>query len=438
MRRFALLLLLLGPYMAGAQTGPIVRAKFVPAGSAIVGEPVRLQVEILVPNFFTGAPEFPAFDMDGAIVTLSDDRPEHFNEQVNRATFAGIRRFYLIYAEQPGTFALPAVVISVPYAAKPPETTVANLQLPPMHLSAILPPQARNLDYFLPTSRLTLTQQWSKSISQLRAGDSASRTITVTTQKAKAMLIPPIAFSVPDGVSVYLQATSVDDEKNATGAFTRGVRTERATYVFARPGDYVLPEIEITWWNLSSRKLITAKLPSAEVHVTQDTAYRSEVPPEAETAVAAQPATPGWRSYLRISRRYLPVFVLTAVLAWIFWRCHAKLVAYCRSSVARHRDSEAGHWHRLTRALSANDASRSYTSLLAWLRRLGLPLAVFQSNAGDPLLDRQIELLARTLFEPAGITLWNGRALQSSLTRHRRFAAASAAKSRYLPPLNPN
>jgi len=434
---FSCALALMCTATAYGQPGPTVRAKFVPATSVIVGQPIQLQVEVLVPNFFTGAPEFPPIEIDGAIVTLSEDRPEHFTEQISGITFAGIRRFYIVYTEQPGTFTTPPVEISVPYAAKPPETTVAKLPLPRLRLAAALPPEARHLDYFLPTSRLTLTQRWSRPLTQIRAGDSISRTITVATQKTKAMLIPPVALSAPDGVSVYPQSPSVNDERSAIGEFTQGVRTERATYLFTKAGDYVLPGIEITWWNLSSQRLVTSRLPPAKLHVSDNPAYASELPPEPEPAAPLQPVAPAWRSYLPFFGRSVLVLAIFAGLVWFLWRLWPRLVSGYGSLAANCRDSEAGHWRRLKLALSSNDAARSYASLLAWLRRQGLSLEEFHARASDATLDQQIATLSQTLFKKTGKAPWNGRALLASLSAHRQLATVSDTRSGDLPPLNP-
>jgi hypothetical protein len=422
---------------AQSEPSPIVRAKFVPANHVIVGEPVHLQVDVLVPNFFTGAPDFPSFEMEGAIVTLSDDRPEHFNAQVNGTTYAGIRRFYSIYAERPGDLATPAVNISVPYATQPPDTTVAKLQLPQLHLSAALPAEARNLDYFLPTFHLTLTQKWSGPLNQLRTGDSVSRTVTIGAEKTKAMLIPPIALSAPDGVRIYPRSPAVDDEKSALGEFTQGVRTERATYLFTKPGDYLLPEITIAWWNLASKKLVTSRLLATKIHVLESAGYVSEIPPAAEPAVPVQQAGRDWRWYLPVIFVGVAVVAIVALLACIFWRWWPALACRYGLFVAGRRDSERGHWNRLKRALKQNDAQQSYALLLAWLRCTGLSLEAFRLRAAEHQLDRQIAILSETLFQQKEKMEWDGLALLTALSKHRP-AAPTMKKSRHLPALNPH
>src|ERR1700754_2688501 len=95
-RLFAALVLVLGSLHLVAQS-PVARAHLEPASGIMVGQPVRLVVSVLVPNYFTGAPDFPEFEMENAIVVLPQDRPEHSNAQLNGVSYAGITQIYVIY-----------------------------------------------------------------------------------------------------------------------------------------------------------------------------------------------------------------------------------------------------------------------------------------------------------------------------------------------------
>jgi hypothetical protein len=178
-----------------------------------VGQPVRLVVEILVPNFFTGSPDFPEFEIENAIVVMPQERPEHATEQINGITYAGIIETYSLYPQQPGNFHLPHALLTVPYAINPPKTTVAQVSLPSLTFHADLPAEARGLDYFLPTTQLTMKQKWNVPLKNLRAGDAIERTITVTANKMQAMLIPPLPTAAPDGIRVYQTEPTVSDQK---------------------------------------------------------------------------------------------------------------------------------------------------------------------------------------------------------------------------------
>jgi hypothetical protein len=445
MRKLLLFVLLFAPSLLQAQTGgtqPILRAKVVPADKVIVGQPVRLVVEVLVPNYFTGAPNFPPFELDGAIVTLSDDRPEHFNEQINGITFAGIRRFYLIYAEQPGKFVIPSVTISVPYASKPPETTKANLNLPALTFTAALPvgatAGAKGLDYFLPTTQLTIRQQWSAPLSHLRVGDSLSRTVVVTAQKMQAMLIPPLELSAPEGVRVYPKNPEVEGKKSPIGEFLAGVRTERASYVFTRAGDYTLPAVEISWWDLTAQKMKTSKLPAVEIQVNGADSYVSELPPEPPQGPAPTSRN-NLRDYLPVALKAALALLLLAVVVFLVYRLGPPLLG--RITAARHRrqESEPAYWRRLNQALHRNDASHSYALLLAWIRRAhgDMSLSEFLETSADPQLNQQILALSQTLYAPNTKASWDGQFISKLLSRRRKVASPAVASNALLPPLNP-
>src|SRR5262249_9052287 len=106
--RHAVALLLAVTLRAQGKPGaPIIRAHLNPATSVLVGEPVRATVEVLVPSFFTSAPEFPSFQIKSAFVVQSNDRPAHLNEQIGGESYAGLSQDYLIYPQAPGQFNLP-------------------------------------------------------------------------------------------------------------------------------------------------------------------------------------------------------------------------------------------------------------------------------------------------------------------------------------------
>jgi hypothetical protein len=168
---FLALLTVLRALDVAAQT-PVVRAQLQPAEDILVGQPVRLVVSVFVPNYFTGSPDFPEFEIPNAIVVLPQDRPQNTNEQIGGLTYAGITETYIIYPQQPGDFQLPLAQITISYASSPPKSTVAHVSLPALAFHADIPAAAKNLDYFLPTTRLTIDQKWSPALKNIRAGDS--------------------------------------------------------------------------------------------------------------------------------------------------------------------------------------------------------------------------------------------------------------------------
>jgi hypothetical protein len=257
----------------------------------------------------------------------------------------------------------------------------------------------------------------------------------------QAMLIPPMQLTAPDGVRVYPKGPTVEDEKSVNGVFTQGVRTEKASYVFTKAGDYVLPQIEITWWDLTTKKLTSSKLPATKIHVTDTSAYVSELPPEQETPTPSPMSHRNWRYYFPIAATSCIVLLILAILAWAVSRWGSKLSFHYRAFISNRRESEPAHWRRFKQACVRNDASQSYALLLVWLRRANLAMTLdeFQQRSADPRLNQEISILSSTLFgaEGKGNAAWNGRDLYAAVARHRRNSVSTEAVLTHLPPLNP-
>jgi hypothetical protein len=126
------------------------------------------------------------------------------------------------------------------------------------------------------------------ALKNLRAGDTVERTITITAAMTQAMLIPPLPFAAPDGIRVYPEEPSVQDQKTERGVFVSGRRMQSAKYFIQKAGDYTLPAIELKWWNLSTKRMETAILPAVHFTAAANTTYVGELPPEPEAATVVQ------------------------------------------------------------------------------------------------------------------------------------------------------
>ena len=420
--------------------GPIVRARLEPAKDIIVGQPVKLVVTVLVPNYFAGSPDFPELEIENAIVVLPQDRPQNSNEQIGSSTYAGITETYTIYSQQSGDFRIRPAEISVKYANAPPNSTVAHVPLPSISFHADVPAAARGLDYFLPTTRLTMTQKWSSPLTRVRAGDSVTRTITVTASRMQAMLVPPLPMSAPDGIRVYQSDAAVEDRKSDRGEFLFGRRTQSAQYLIQKAGDYTLPAVELKWWNLATNRLVTATLPAVHFTALPGPAAVTELPPAQEVATTPppKPLTP-WKKYRHWAEVFLPIGLALVLLGWMAYRFVPRLYRRLVALNKVRKQSERAYFSSLRRSCQAGDARETYHWLLKWLARFhpGVSLQGFLVLANDQTLTAEIDRVTALLFtEKAGAGDWNGKPLWNELKRYR----VSCKKISYSPdlaPLNP-
>lgn len=406
---YLLALLLTRPCVA--QT-PVVRAHFEPAKNILVGQPVRLVVSVFVPNYFTGSPDFPEFEIENAIVVLPQDRPQNSNEQINDFTFAEITETYTIYPQQQGDFQLPPAEIAVSYARTPPKSTVTHLTLPALAFHADVPAAAKDLDYFPPTTQLTIQEKWSAPLKNLRAGDSVERTITVTATRMQAMLIPPLPLQAPNGIRVYPDEPSVQDQKTDRGEFVFGRRTQSAKYFIQKEGDYTLPAIELRWWNVSTNRLVTATLPAAHFTAVANPNYSVELPPEPEQVPLAQPKHVSfWTKHKFWIRIAAPCCIAALFLLWLGWIYLPRIGVRLQAWRMRHKHSEPMYFHDLQSACKGNHASEAFTSLLKWLTcaHPGATIQEFVNSTADSTLSSEIDRLGASLFGNARGSTWEGK-----------------------------
>lgn len=420
---------------------PFVRAHVEPADHIVVGQPVRLVVEVLVPNYFLGSPQFPDLEIKNAIVVAPQERAENFSERSGSATFAGIRQSYFLYTEQPGTFHIPHAVVGVKYADAPPHATQTNVPFPDVTFRAELPAAADGMSYFLPTTKLVVQQRWSSPLSDVRTGQTVERTITVTADRLQGMLIPPAPLDAPDGLRAYPGEPVVLDQKNDRGDFLGGKRVDTVKYLIQKPGDYALPPVQLSWWDLSSNRLRTETLPAVHFTATPDPSYTAELPPEVEPAAAPQtmsanPWKPYWH-WLRASW-YWPLGAIAVI--WAFARWLPRIFHSLRIRRDALRESEAAYFRKLIHTCEGNDARSSYAALLRWLNRTdsNQSLDEFIQRSGDAVLRNEIATLGAALYSSAPSSSWNGHRLAQSLREARGRARRKIREaSKPLPELNP-
>jgi hypothetical protein len=427
--------------LTAAAQGPVVRARLEPAKGILVGQPVRLVVSIFVPNYFTGTPDFPEFEIENAIVVLPQDRPQNSNTQINGVSYAGITETYVIYSQQAGDFHLPLAQIAVPYAVSPPKSATAHVALPTLSFHADIPAAARDLDYFLPTTSLTIRQTWSSPLKNLRAGTSIERTITVTATQMQAMLIPPLPLDAPEGIRVYPEEPVVNDQKTDRGDFVYGRRTQTAKYFIQKEGAYTLPPIELKWWNLSSNRLVTATLPAVHFTAASNPDFIAELPPEpVVTSVTPVRKVNFWKRYRSTAMLTALSFLAVFIVAWIIWRFLPYIDRNVRVWRERHSHSEAAYFHHLRRACIRSDATQSYIWLLKWLA-VAHPRTSLQQmleREDDLTLSSAINDLAAVLFEKnTSDKQWNGKKLAKILSKYRKAHTASPSGRPRLGGLNP-
>lgn len=320
---------------------------------------------------------------------------------------------------------------------------MASPSLPSLTFQAEIPSSARNLPYFLPTTRLSISEKWSRPFKNLQTGDSIERTITVTASKMQAMLIPSLPLDQPDGLRVYPGEPIVRDQKTTRGDFIYGQRTETAKYLIQKPGTYRLPSVQLQWWNISTHRLVTATLPATTFSAVVNPNYTAELLPPQIQVVAPAKEINSWRRYRSKLRFAIQIFLSALVfvlLAWLLRLAFKKVSGWWQYW----KSSESAQFLRLLHAAYTNKARRTYSCLLQWSGMIfpGVSMEEALQASGDTVLVSEVEALAASLYGTATSrnSEWKRGQLAARLKqlrhdyRSRRYSRATRSR---LSALNP-
>jgi hypothetical protein len=414
-----------------------------------VGQPVSVRVEVLVPSWFTGAPSWPNVDLPDAF-TIFRSSGYNLSDRIDGQSWAGQARYYIVYPQRPGSYEIDEIPIEVRYSVDGRTNTVV-VSPPRLAFEAVLPPEAAGLSYFIATSDLDIDQSFDVEPDTLRVGEAFQRTITVTVQNAMGMVVPPLARDTIPGVGVYASPPVVEENSAERGEAIIGTRVESITYVAESEGDYVVPAIELAWWDLNARRLRRDSLAAIELTVVPAPTAAAIPLPADEFEEAAPDSKRPRVSVAALLKRWGPPGVALIALVWFFVRLGRRIGPRIRSRVAEWRheraESEATYFRRFQSAARSGDARAAWRELTVWLDRIhavagAVSVREFVQRSGDPELQSEIDALDRLLFagveEPAAS--WSGERLARCASRARRHSCSGSGTADRLataPELNP-
>jgi len=112
---------------------------------------------------------------------------------------------------------------------------------------------------WLPSSNLVLEETWSNSLQGLETGDAITRNLRVRADGLSSSLLPDIQYIETESLKFYPDQPSREDLANQNGV--TGIRSQGTAIVANEGGDFVLPALEIPWWNTLTDNLEYARLP---------------------------------------------------------------------------------------------------------------------------------------------------------------------------------
>ncbi|GGB95427.1 hypothetical protein GCM10011352_21900 [Marinobacterium zhoushanense] len=170
---------------------------------------------------------------------------------------------YAIFPDQAGPLIIDGPRLEL---SGTPEQDLIELQGETLEVEILEPAHKSTLGIWLPAERLSLEESWTPP-QNLRPGDRFTRELTLTVTGIPADKLPQLMPLQNDDVYVELQDVSLTESSSQFGL----VSTRRETVVIEPlgAGDFILPAIDLHWWDVGLDRGRHAALPARQFHVSQ-------------------------------------------------------------------------------------------------------------------------------------------------------------------------
>lgn len=308
---------------------------------------------------------------------------------------------------------------------------------------------------WLPSTNVTLDEQWNRDPDQFKVGEPITRTLTLKAEGLMASQLPAMLNEPTDNrLKYYPDQPVLDDEKQGAGITAE--RTETAAVVVSEGGEITVPAVRIPWWDVTTDTLKYAEIPmrrfivAASDEVEKNQRARSEaIETNNATATDESGGIPAADSNTRVSYFWVAASALllisTVVFALLWWFTRAQLhrLTSTNSQVEARRESarkkEKQAWQQVLAAGESADLSQLRDALLTW-GRLYFPAANIKAikdisrQINIDTLDDQLLKLDAALYNGKS-EQWHPAELMQQLSAWRQSATVKQKKGEILQPL---
>lgn len=332
--------------------------------------------------------------------------PRTYEKDINGIRHGVIEIRYALFPQKSGTLTIPAQLFSATTATPSNGDYYGSrfgksmqVKSPTIPLQVKPKPAEYPADApWLPASNLTLVEAWSPDPQDAELGEALTRSLLLKAEGLSSTQLPPIESPQVPGLRHYPDQPSLSNEVTNNGV--NGSREQREALVATRAGDFLLPAVELIWWNTTEDRLERSTLPERALHVAENPDLQQPAVESADTPQSGKQVQL-WPWQLSSA-----VLALSTLLGFGLW-------LRARNQPAVIRPPQTGPTPRsllddLKRACLANDTQTTRHALDAWARQQPETLADMAARF-VPLSDA-LDGLNGALYSETG-QRWQGEAL---------------------------
>jgi len=230
---------------------------------------------------------------DAVVEKLGEDTK--YNSQYQGENYIVIERKYAIFPQKSGHLEIkPLILIADIITANQPQfngffnrqsTRTQRVESEAIHLDVQPVPVEMKDTVWLPAEQVYLEEKLPVKTAEIKVGEPVTRTITLLAKGVTASALPEInTYKIPAYLKAYPDQPVIKEQGKADGMIA--FREEKVALIPSKAGTYILPAIEIPWWNTKTNKKEIARL--AERHIVAVAAAVTDISViPTQTAVSA-------------------------------------------------------------------------------------------------------------------------------------------------------
>ncbi|MEX0962564.1 MAG: BatD family protein [Pseudohongiellaceae bacterium] len=217
-------------------------------------------------------PQFTEPEMEDSVIQLIGS-PNQYEQLIDGERYGVYEKRYVIFPQRSGPLEIPDILFRGEVTDGSSNFVFRNLNT--RRVTAFIegitidvkerPAAMQNTTFWLPVSNLTLEENWSTDLNDLRVGDSVVRTVTMTAEGLDGAVLPPFTDTQIAGLNLYPDPPQID-RSFVDGAIV-GTRIETTSMVPTNSGSIEIPEISIPWWNIETDQLESTVIPATRITI---------------------------------------------------------------------------------------------------------------------------------------------------------------------------
>ncbi|MDH5472063.1 MAG: BatD family protein [Gammaproteobacteria bacterium] len=249
---------------------------------------------------------------------------------------------------------------------------------------------------WLPASELKLVEEWSDDPASFKVGEPITRTLSLLANGLTSSQLPELTLPAVNGLKQYPDQPLLKDNKQGDGII--GIRQEKVAVIPAQSGPFILPAIEIPWWNTTTGKMEIARIANKTIVVAANASTQATAPTistKPDPAMDKLPLSPvvtqtqdSASLWFWLSLIFATGWLSTALLWWLSGKTKKAPATNDTNMTTSIKQAEKS----LNKSCQNNDARACKQALLKWGKLIyNKPLTNLgdlAQLAGEPLASR--------------------------------------------------